>query len=163
LASSLLGHLIFGLSCCCHQSTLPFCIPKFLTEKWSSVESDTIVKERLYQAYLRFCNKHNLAILSKESLGKILKKKYQEGRESSGKRETFWKGIKLKEWYKINAKQETLDISDNHESNFSCYYCSYHTKIIKEYEAHVVLKHRNKPAYPGKADLKSLGLLTEGT
>ena len=38
-----------------------------------STESDTVVKEVLYHAYRRFCNKHNLAILSKESLGKILK------------------------------------------------------------------------------------------
>ena len=70
-----------------------------------------------------------LAILSKESLGKILKKKgYQEGRQSSGDRETFWKGIKLKEGYKIDAKQETLDVSnDDRKADISCYYCSYQT------------------------------------
>ena len=71
----------------------------------------------------RFINKHNLAILSKETLWKILKKdkKYQEGRQPSGKRETIWKGIKLKEEYNIDAKQETLDVSEgNGESNIFC-------------------------------------------
>ena len=128
-----------------------------------SVESDTVVKERLYQAYRRFCKKHNLAILSKESLGKILKavKKYQEGRESSGKSETVWKGIRLKEGYNIDAKQETLDVSnDNHQ--YSCHYCSYQTDITKEYERHVVLTHPRKPAYSGKSDMKSLGLSAKG-
>ena len=77
-----------------------------------SVESDTVVKEILYQAYKHFCNNHNLAILSKENLGKILKAKYKEGRQPSGERETIWKGIRLKEEYNnIDAKQETLDIS----------------------------------------------------
>jgi D5 protein-like len=76
-----------------------------------SVVTDTVMKERLYQAYRRFCKKHNLAILSKESLSKVLKKKgYQEGRESSGKRERVWKGIRLKEEYNVDTtKQETLD------------------------------------------------------
>jgi len=78
-----------------------------------SVLSDAITKERFYQAYQRFCNKYNLAILSKESLGKVLKqKKFEEGRESSGKkekRETIWKGIKLTAEYGFDtAKQETL-------------------------------------------------------
>ena len=143
-----------------------------------STESDTVVKEVLYHAYRRFCNKHNLAILSKESLGKILKagKKYQEGRQASGKRETIWKGIKLKEEYNIDVRQETLDVStitaattctsttnnDNRESNISCYYCPFQAKIIKEYEAHVVLKHPKKPAYPGKAEMQSLHLSPKG-
>ena len=76
-----------------------------------SVVTDPVVKERFYQAYRRFCKNHNLAILSKESLSKILKKKgYQEGRGSSGKRERVWKGIRLKEEYNVDTtKQETLD------------------------------------------------------
>ena len=41
-----------------------------------------------------------------------MKKKLQEGRESSGKkRGTTWKGIKLTAEYDIDAKQETLVIS----------------------------------------------------
>jgi putative DNA primase/helicase len=118
-----------------------------------SVESDTVVKEIFYQAYLRFCNKHNLAILSKEILGKILKKRYEDGRQPSGKRQTVWKGIKLTEEY-IDIKQETLDVS-NVPSNISCYYCSYHTNITEDYQRHVVLKHPGKPAYPGKTEIKS--------
>jgi putative DNA primase/helicase len=75
-----------------------------------SVESDVVTKDTFYQAYRRFCTNHNLAILSKESLGKILKKKFEEGRESSGKRETLWKGIKLAEKYAIESLQQTLGV-----------------------------------------------------
>jgi len=90
-----------------------------------SVASDVVVKETLYQAYLRFCNKHKLAILSKEILGKILKKKYEEGREPSGKRQTVWKGIKLTEEYTV-IKQETLDVSENsHALDLFIVYCIY--------------------------------------
>jgi hypothetical protein len=101
-----------------------------------------------------------------------------EGRESSGKRETIWKGIKLKEEYKIDAKQETLDIlqesavattittipnnNDKDELNLSCYYCPFQTNNSKEYDRHVVLKHPKKPAYPGKADMESLRLPPKG-
>ena len=75
-----------------------------------SVVTDAVTKERFYQAYLRFCKKYNLAVLSKESLSKVLKKKLQEGRESTGKRERVWKSIRLKEEYNVDAtKQETLD------------------------------------------------------
>jgi hypothetical protein len=131
-----------------------------------SVVSEVVTKERLYQAYIRFCKKHNLAILSKENLGKILKagKKLEEGRESSGKkRGTIWKGIKLTSEYDIDARQETLDVSnDNHEPNISCYYCSYQTNTKEDYERHVLLKHPKKLAYPGKADMESLGLSPKG-
>lgn len=116
-----------------------------------SVESDTVVKATLYQAYMQFCKKHNLAILSKESLGKILKKNYPEGRQSSGKRETVWKGIKLTEEY--NIRQETLDVSvDDRKSIISCHYCSYQTNSMEECERHVVLKHHGRPAYPGNTN-----------
>ena len=76
-----------------------------------SVEFDVVTKEKLCQAYIRFCNDHDLAILSKESIGKILKKKdFQEGREPSGKRETVWRGIKLTEKYAIEYMQQTLEV-----------------------------------------------------
>jgi hypothetical protein len=52
--------------------------------------------------------------------------------------------------------------NDNRKSNISCYYCPFQTDITKAYEAHVVLKHRNKPAYPGKADMQSLGVSPKG-
>jgi hypothetical protein len=44
------------------------------------------------------------------------------------------------------------DVTSSHTKNhdYSCYYCPFQAKIIKEYEAHVVLKHPKKPAYPGK-------------
>ena len=48
------------------------------------------------------------------------------------------------------------------ESNISCYYCAYQTNIKEEYERHVVLKHPKKPAFPGKADMESLGLSPKG-
>lgn len=75
-----------------------------------SVESDSVTKEQLYQGYVRFCKERKLAILSKESLGKILKNRFQEGRESSGERRTLWKGIKLVEKYNVVLEQQTLDI-----------------------------------------------------
>lgn len=75
-----------------------------------SVESDKVSKETLYQAYKRFCQEHNLAVESKENLGKILKNRYhiQEGRESCGERRTIWKGVKLTEHYDIAVGQQTL-------------------------------------------------------
>lgn len=75
-----------------------------------SVESDVVVKELLYQAYLHFCKEHKLAILSKESLGKVLKNRFQEGRESSRERRTLWRGIKLAAKYNIAVSQWTLDV-----------------------------------------------------
>jgi putative DNA primase/helicase len=77
-----------------------------------SVELDAVTKESFYQAYLRFCDEHKLAVQSKESLGKNLKKmhKFEEGRESSGERRTIWKGIKLTGKYNIELKQETLKV-----------------------------------------------------
>jgi phage/plasmid-associated DNA primase len=94
-------------------STAASPIDAFLEEAIAedSVESDIVVKEILYQAYREFCKNRNLPILPKESLGKELKKKgYQEGREASGKRQTLWEGIKLKEEYDFNERQETLNV-----------------------------------------------------
>ena len=61
---------------------------------------------------MRFCDEHKLAVQSKESLGKNLKKmhEFEEGRESSGERRTIWKGIKLTGKYNIELKQETLKV-----------------------------------------------------
>jgi hypothetical protein len=77
-----------------------------------SVELDAVTKENFYQAYFRFCDEHKLAVQSKESLGKNLKKmhKFEEGRESLGERRTIWKGIKLTGKYNIELKQETLKV-----------------------------------------------------
>ena len=104
---------------------------------------DAMAEDSVESDVVSFCNKHHL--------GKVLKKdnEFQEGRQPSGKRETIWKGIKLKEEYNIDVRQETLDVStttaattnnkDNGESNIFCYYCSYQTNITKEYERHVAL------------------------
>jgi putative DNA primase/helicase len=77
-----------------------------------SVESDSIPKEVLYQAYKRFCSNYSLAVQSKETLGKTLKNvyKFEEGRESSGDRRTIWKGRKLAAKYEIDLGQQTLDV-----------------------------------------------------
>jgi putative DNA primase/helicase len=75
-----------------------------------SVESDTTTKDSMYQAYKYFCNVRNLAVESKENLGKILKAKYryQDGRESAGARKTIWKGVKLAAKYNLEENQQTL-------------------------------------------------------
>ncbi len=58
------------------------------------------------------------------------------------------------------------ELFDDHKSNnflFSCYYCEgYETNEQDDYERHVVIKHPKKVAYPGKADLDSLGLQPKG-
>ena len=95
-----------------HSATNP--IEAFLKDAVSeiSVESDIVIKERFFQAYMRFCNENKLAVQSKESLGKSLKTthNYKEGRESSGERRTYWKGVKLTEKFNIELKQETLKV-----------------------------------------------------
>ena len=79
-----------------------------------STEYDRTLKETLYHAYEIFARENKLVIISKESLGKILKNKFgfQEGRESSGRRRTFWKGIKLAEKYHrlIESEQHVLTV-----------------------------------------------------
>jgi hypothetical protein len=77
-----------------------------------STELDNTTKEDLYRAYEMFAKGHKLAIESKENFGKILKNKYefQEGRESSGRRKTFWRGVRLTDEYRqmIASEQQTL-------------------------------------------------------
>jgi P4 family phage/plasmid primase-like protien len=80
-----------------------------------SVESDEVTKEALYQAYKRFSNDHSLAVLSKETFGKNLKRqvgkwKLGERREPSRERRTLWTGAKLVQKYNIELRQETLNV-----------------------------------------------------
>jgi P4 family phage/plasmid primase-like protien len=82
-----------------------------------SILSDYVTKENMNQACIRFCSKHNLAIVSKDNLGKFLKKKLQEGRETTGRRETIWKGVRLKAEYNISSKQETLNLAPESWNN----------------------------------------------
>jgi len=67
-----------------------------------SVISDQTTKEHFYRTLGNYCKERNLAVPSKEIVGKILKKiyGYQEGREASGDRRTVWKGVKLIESYR---------------------------------------------------------------
>jgi hypothetical protein len=64
-----------------------------------SVISDQTTKEHFYRTLENYCKERNLAVPSKEIVGKILKKiyGYQEGREASGERRTVWKGVRLKD------------------------------------------------------------------
>ena len=78
-----------------------------------SLESDRILKETLYRAYEIFARENKLPIISKETLGKMLKNKrygFKEGRESTGRRRTLWNGIKLAEKYHylIESEQHIL-------------------------------------------------------
>ena len=79
------------------------------------LESDRTLKETLYRAYEIFVKEKKLPKISKETLGKVLKTKkygFQDGRESSGRRRTFWKGVKLTERYYqiIGSEQQTLTV-----------------------------------------------------
>jgi hypothetical protein len=60
-----------------------------------SIASDQITKEHFYRTLENYSRQRNLAVPSKENVGKILKKKYgyQEGRDASGQRRTVWKGV----------------------------------------------------------------------
>ena len=85
-----------------------------------SISSDYIMKEDLYNAYLKFCKFYNLPFQSKEEFGKTLKQPYSlaEGRESkigkNGKRNTIWKGIKLSKWMNVDSQQDILMLENLH-------------------------------------------------
>ena len=66
----------------------------------ASTCDETITKDELYEFYMMFCNNHSIAIKSRESFGKEMKRlDYKDGRESKGERKTFWVGIRLKAEY----------------------------------------------------------------
>jgi hypothetical protein len=75
-----------------------------------SIASDQTTKDHFYQALVNYCKKRNLVVPSKENVGKILKKKYgyQEGREASGERRTFWKGVRLVDTDRENDKDDHI-------------------------------------------------------
>jgi hypothetical protein len=81
-----------------------------------SVASDMITKAAFHEAFKYFCNKHKLAVMSMIQFGKAIKetKKFQEDRETTGKRRTVWTGIRLTEEYlkvitNFNGKQIKLE------------------------------------------------------
>ncbi len=80
-----------------------------------AVEPDaegTVIKERLYEAYRKFCRFQRLPIESYDHFCKLVKKKFPhelgEGRDSSKDRKTIWKGIKLIKWSNPDPLQEIL-------------------------------------------------------
>jgi putative DNA primase/helicase len=74
-----------------------------------STDSDYVTKDDMYNAYLKFCKYHNLPVEQKITLGRILRKRnFNDGKEATGERRTYWKSVKLAEWLSIDAKQETL-------------------------------------------------------
>jgi putative DNA primase/helicase len=72
----------------------------------------TVTKERLYEAYRKFCRFQRLPIESYDQFCKLVKKKFPhelgEGRDSSKDRKTIWKGIKLIRWSNPDSLQEIL-------------------------------------------------------
>jgi putative DNA primase/helicase len=76
-----------------------------------STESDQTLKDTLYEAYIRFCNQHKLAVESKENLSRTLINRFRlhEGRESTGERRRFWKGVRLAAKYQIPQVQQTFE------------------------------------------------------
>ena len=72
----------------------------------------TVTKERLYEAYRKFCRFQRLPIESYDQFCKHVKKKFPhelgEGRDSSKDRKTIWKGIKLVKWSNPDPLQEIL-------------------------------------------------------
>ena len=86
-----------------------------------SIESDYVTKDDLHNAYVKYCKLHNLPYLSKESLGKILKKpphNFNGDRETKkgkdGKRNTFWIGIKLIEGINTDPQQDVLVLEETY-------------------------------------------------
>jgi phage/plasmid-associated DNA primase len=77
-----------------------------------STESDRTTKEDLYRAYEIFAKTNKLAIESKENFGKIIKHGFEEGRESSGRRKNFWRGVRLTDEYRkmVASEQQTLAV-----------------------------------------------------
>jgi putative DNA primase/helicase len=72
-----------------------------------------IRKERLYEAYRKFCRFQRLPIESYDQFCKLVKKKFLphelgEGRDSSKDRKTIWKGIKLIRWSNQDPLQDIL-------------------------------------------------------
>ena len=86
-------------------------VQAFLTEgiEEEATELDTEIKQDVYLAYVKYCKEYALAKQSIETFGKKLKQeRYPDGRESSGLRRTFWKGIKIKNEYRTEPIQLQL-------------------------------------------------------
>ena len=76
-----------------------------------STESDCTSKSTFYSAYVKYCRKHKLAVKNMIAFGKELKKRGKiEGRRRTdgADRSTCWLGVKLKEEYYVEERQEKL-------------------------------------------------------
>jgi phage/plasmid-associated DNA primase len=61
----------------------------------SIYNQDAMSKTNLYAAYRQFCEDNGVVPGSTKKFGSVMKTRYKSGRESTGKRRTFWWGIKL--------------------------------------------------------------------
>jgi putative DNA primase/helicase len=85
-------------------------VQAFLSEAVNeeATESDIEIKQDLYHAYVKYCKIFALAIQPIETFGKIMKKGHVDGREYSGLRRTYWKGVKIKNEYRMKPIQLQL-------------------------------------------------------
>jgi P4 family phage/plasmid primase-like protien len=69
-------------------------------------EADQVTKPALQACYEHFCKKYKLAIMSQTKFGVVMKELgYPDGRETTDKRERFWKGIRLNAEYFLITQQ----------------------------------------------------------
>jgi P4 family phage/plasmid primase-like protien len=61
---------------------------------------DVLTKDNTNNAYKQFCKDNGVVSESEKKFGSVMKQKYKEGREGTGKRRTFWWGVKLVDKYR---------------------------------------------------------------
>jgi putative DNA primase/helicase len=66
----------------------------------SIYNQDAISKTNLYEAYIQFCEDNGVVPESTKKFGSAMKTRYKPGREGTGERRTFWRGIKLENKYR---------------------------------------------------------------
>ena len=57
---------------------------------------------------------------------------------------------------------DSIDILQDNNYYYSCYYCEYKTDNKDHYERHIILRHPGNPAYPNKAELEKRVLEPQG-
>jgi hypothetical protein len=77
--------------------------------------------------------------------------------------------ISIPQNYQIHAQNgsdidgiDSIDILQDNNYYYSCYYCDYKTDNKDHYERHIILRHDHCPAYPNKAEIKKRGLKAQG-
>ena len=66
----------------------------------SIYDQDALTKENTYKAYKQFCRSNGVVYESEQKFGRKMKERDKEGREGTGKRRTFWWGVKLVDKYR---------------------------------------------------------------